>query len=155
MRHLVVPRTLCFVLDGDEVLLMRRAAHKRLFPGKVNGLGGHIEIGEDPAVSAAREIYEEAGIGVRGLWLAGVMHVEGSVGQSEPLPDGTHPGVLVLVYAAQALSRGVRASDEGELMWVSLAEVEGFDWVDGDARVLRWALAAQKEGAPFSVQLAS
>jgi len=153
MRHLVVPRTLCFVFDGDEVLLMRRARHKRLFPGKVNGLGGHIEAGEDPAASAAREIGEEAGIEVRDLWLAGVMHVEGSAGQSEPLPDGARPGVLVLVYTAQTLSRAVHASEEGELMWVPLAAVDGFDWVDGDARVLRWALAARAQGAPFSVQI--
>ena len=154
MRHLVVPRTLCFVLHGDEVLLMRRAAHKRLFPGKVNGLGGHIEAGEDAAASAAREISEEAGIGVRDLWLAGVMHVDGSTGQSEALPDGTRPGVLVLVYLAQALSRAVQASEEGELMWIALTDADGFDWVDGDARVLRWALAARAQGVPFSVQLA-
>lgn len=153
MRHLVVPRTLCFVFDGNEVLLMRRSLHKRLFPGKVNGLGGHIEAGEDPAASAAREIGEEAGIEVRELWLAGVMHVNGGAGQSEHLPDGARPGVLVLVYTAQALSRAVRASEEGELMWVPLAAVEGFDWVDGDARVLRWALAARAQGAPFSVQV--
>lgn len=153
MRYHVVPRTLCFVLDRDEVLLIRRAAHKRLFPGKVNGLGGHVEAGEDVAASAAREIAEEAGIAVHDLWLAGVLHVDPAAGQSDALPDGSRPGVLVLVFLAQAASRAVCASDEGELMWVALADVDSLDWVDGDARVLRWALEARAAGRPFSRRL--
>ncbi|MFZ2487116.1 MAG: NUDIX domain-containing protein [Anaerolineae bacterium] len=153
MRHLVVPRTLCFVLDGDEVLLITRALHKRLFPGKVNGLGGHVEAGEDPAAAAAREIEEEAGIAVYDLWLAGVIHVDGALGQAEPLADGVWPGVLVLVYTAQAASRAVRASEEGTLAWTRLNAVDGLDWVDGDPRLLRLALAARQSGEPFSLYL--
>ncbi len=66
MRYLTVPRTLCFILHGDDVLLIQRAPHKRIFPGKVNGVGGHVEAGEDVAASAAREILEETGLAVDG-----------------------------------------------------------------------------------------
>ncbi|MEL6271862.1 MAG: hypothetical protein AAFR22_18795, partial [Chloroflexota bacterium] len=38
-RWLVIPRTLCFVLNGDDVLLMKRAAHRRVFPNRYNGAG--------------------------------------------------------------------------------------------------------------------
>ncbi len=153
MRHLTVPRTLCFVLHGDDVLLIQRARHKRLFPGKVNGVGGHVEAGEDVAASAAREIFEETGLQVSNLWLAGVVHVDGRLGQADALADGTMPGVLVLVFTAQADSRAVRASEEGELIWVPLSQVHGLDWVDGDPKLLLAALAARREQQPFSFYL--
>ena len=153
MRHLTVPRTLCFVLHRDDVLLIRRAAHKRLFPGKVNGVGGHIEAGEDVAASASREIYEETGLEVEDLWLAGVVHVDGRLGQTDALADGTMPGVVVLVFTAQARSRAVRCSEEGELFWVPLAAVHDLDWVDGDPRLLLLALEARRTGRPFSLYL--
>src|SRR5262245_52850594 len=58
-RWLTIPRTLCFVLNGNDVLLMKRAPHKRVFPNRYNGVGGHIERDEDPLASARREIKEE------------------------------------------------------------------------------------------------
>ncbi len=153
MRHLTVPRTLCFVLHGDDVLLIRRARHKRLFPGKVNGVGGHVEAGEDVAESAAREILEETGLLVNDLWLAGVVHVDGSLGQTDALADGTMPGVMILVFTAQAGSRDARPSDEGDLLWIPLSQVHGLDWVDGDPKLLLAALEAQRSGRPFSLYL--
>jgi len=153
MRYLTVPRTLCFVLHGDDVLLIQRARHKRLFPGKVNGVGGHVEAGEDVAASAAREIHEETGLAVHDLWLAGVVHVDGRLGQADALPDGRMPGVLVLVFTAQADSRAARASEEGELIWVPLSQVHGLDWVDGDPKLLLAALEARRTGQPFSLYL--
>lgn len=153
MRHLTVPRTLCFVLHGDDVLLIQRARHKRLFPGKVNGVGGHVEMGEDVAASAAREIHEETGLAVDDLWLAGVVHVDGSLGQTDALADGTMPGVMILVFTAQARSRDARASDEGDLLWIPLSQVHGLDWVDGDPKLLLAALEARRIGRPFSLYL--
>jgi len=47
-RWLVIPRTLCFVTHGDDVLLLKRAGHKRVYPGLYNGVGGHLERDEDP-----------------------------------------------------------------------------------------------------------
>ncbi len=39
VRYQVIPRTLCFVFDGNDVLLIKRSPHERLFPNKINGLG--------------------------------------------------------------------------------------------------------------------
>lgn len=150
-RHLVVPRTLSFVLLGDQVLVIRRGLHKRLFPGKINGVGGHVEAGEDVCTAAQREIEEETGLHISDLWLAGVVHVDGGLGQAEPLPDGRMPGVMVFVFTAQAHTRRVQPSDEGELMWVPLAQVHGLDWVDGDPELLLQALAARRARRPFFV----
>lgn len=155
MRYLTVPRTLCFVLHGDDVLLIQRARHKRLFPGKINGVGGHVEAGEDVAASAEREIFEETGLEVADLWLAGVVHVDGRLGQADALPDGSMPGVMVLVFTARAANRDVRASEEGELIWVPLSLVHGLDWVDGDPKLLLAALEAHRTRQPFSLYLAA
>ena len=152
-RYPVIPRTLCFILDGDDVLLIQRSLHKRLFPGKVNGLGGHVEAGEDVLQSARRETLEECGLDVDDYWLAGVVHVDGGLGQADALADGVVPGVMVFVTIGSAPQRVVSASEEGELIWTPLADVDGLDWVDGDPRLLRLALEARTAGRPFSLYL--
>ena len=38
-----------------------------------------------------------------------------ALGQAEPLPDASLPGVMVFVFTADVPSRDVQASDEGEL----------------------------------------
>lgn len=148
-RYIVVPRTLSFVLHDDAVLLIKRSPHRRIFPGKINGLGGHVERDEDVWQAAAREITEEAGLAVADLWLAGVVNVEGNLGQAEPLASGQLPGVLIFVFTAQAASRAVTATDEGELLWAPLAAVADLDWVDGDPGLLVQALAARRAGRTF------
>jgi 8-oxo-dGTP diphosphatase len=147
--YLVVPRTLCFILHGDDVLVLKRSPSKRLFPGKANGVGGHVEAGEDIYLSALREIAEETGLAVSDLWLAGVVHVDAALGQTAPLASGETPGVIIFVFTAQASQVVVRQSDEGELMWMPLDQVDGLDWVDGDPGLLRRALAARRTGEPF------
>ena len=75
-RWLALPRTLSFVLNGDDVLLMKRAAHKRVFPNRYNGLGGHIERDEDPFSAALREIEEESGLQVHSLRLRSIHNID-------------------------------------------------------------------------------
>ena len=80
-----------------------------------------------------------------------MFHVDGRLGRAEPQPDGSLPGVMLFVFTADAPSRDVQASDEGELMWVPLADVDGLDWVDGDPGLLRRALEARATNLPFSL----
>ncbi len=108
-RYVVVPRTLCFITYGDEVLLLRGAPDKRLWPNRYNGIGGHVERGEDVRSAALREIREEAGVEVTDLRLRGIVNVA---------PDATGPGVMIFVFTARALSRQVRPSSEGTPVWV-------------------------------------
>jgi len=45
-RYVLIPRTLVFLFCGDQVLLLRGAPTKRIWPDRYNGLGGHLERGE-------------------------------------------------------------------------------------------------------------
>lgn len=149
MRYHVVPRTLCFVLNGDDVLLIKRSSHKRLFPGKINGLGGHVEHDEDVETAVIREIMEEANIAVTDLWLAGVVNVNISQEQSHIEQTNGVPGVMLFVFTAQAADRNVQASEEGELLWVSLTAVNDLDWVGGKPDLLWMTMDALERKRPF------
>ena len=119
-RWLTIPRTLSFVLNGGDVLLMKRAPHKRIFPNRYNGVGGHIERDEDPLTSARREIAEETGLTVRDARLSAVYNVDA----------GEATGIILFVFTAISDSREVIANDEGTLHWIPLDEVVSLDVVE-------------------------
>ncbi len=119
-RWLTIPRTLSFVCNGDDLLLMKRAPHKRIFPNRYNGLGGHIERDEDPLTSARREIKEESGLDVRDVRLKAIYNIDA----------GEATGILLLVFTAVSDSRDVCANSEGTLHWVKREAVFGLDLVE-------------------------
>lgn len=121
-RYTVIPRTLVFLRHGGDVLLLKGAPTKRLWAGRYNGLGGHVEPGETLLAAALREVWEEAGIAageVAGLTLRALVNVEGGP-----------PGVLLCIFTGTALTRGVAGSAEGMPEWVPLDELARIDLVD-------------------------
>jgi 8-oxo-dGTP diphosphatase len=110
-RHVVIPRTLCFLRWQDEVLLLRGAATKRIWAGKWNGIGGHIEVGETPLKGAKREILEETGLVVHDLRLAAILHI---------YSRETVKGIMIFVYVGNAPSREISPGPEGVLQWFSV-----------------------------------
>ncbi len=74
-RYTLIPRTAIFLRRGDSYLLLRGSASKRLWAGKYNCLGGHIERGEDVRSSASRELLEESGLEAD-LWLCGTVVID-------------------------------------------------------------------------------
>ena len=120
VHYMVIPRVLVFLTRADELLLLRGAPDKKLWGGKYNGLGGHIEPGETPRQTAVREVYEEAGLVVDALTLRAVIHV------TLPQP----PGVLFFVFVGEAPVGELRPSAEGTPVWVKRSEIGALPLVE-------------------------
>ena len=139
-RWLAIPRTLSFVTHGDDVLLMKRAAHKRVFPNQYNGLGGHIERGEDSLTSARREIEEESGLKVHSLRLRSIHNIDA----------GETTGIFLLVYTAISDSRAIsRDTPEGTLEWIPKSEILDLDLVEDLPCLLPRILNMKDDSQPF------
>jgi 8-oxo-dGTP diphosphatase len=139
-RYKVVPRTLCFLRHGDDVLLLKGAPDKRLWANLYNGVGGHVEAGEDVFTAAVREICEETGWAmeeVGGLWLRAIVNVDAGDPQM---------GVLLFVFTGAARTRQTRQSMEGTLEWVPRSELQDCALVE-DLTVLLPRVLALPDGA--------
>lgn len=139
-RWLVMPRTLSFVTNGDDVLLIKRAAHRRVFPNKYNGLGGHVEREEDPATGALREIEEESGLRVHSLQLRSIHNIDA----------GGPTGILLFVFTARSDTRNLRDNPtEGKLEWIAKDRVFDLDLVEDLPALLKRVFAMQAGQPPL------
>jgi 8-oxo-dGTP diphosphatase len=105
---MLIPRTAILARRGrgEEYLLMKGAPTKRLWAGKYNGLGGHVERGEDMLSSAQRELMEETGL-VAELWLCGTVIV-----------DAGDAGVCLFVFCGENARGEIKAGEEGTAEWL-------------------------------------
>ncbi len=142
-RWLTIPRTLSFVTHGDDVLLLKRAPTRRVFPNKYNGVGGHIERGEDPVTGAIREIYEETGLAVRDVLFCGASHIDA----------GLDTGILLLIFRAEVTTREFVDSAEGTLHWLPQTDVLALDLVEDLPAVLPRVLEMSSGDPPFFLHL--
>jgi 8-oxo-dGTP diphosphatase len=142
-RWLTIPRTLCFVINGDDLLLMRRGAHKRIFPNRYNGVGGHIERDEDPLTSARREILEETGLNIHALTLRAVYNIDA----------GATTGITMFVFTGESSSRDLVPNDEGTLHWIPRDTVTQLELVEDLPIILPRILTMGLSDPPLFIHL--
>ena len=105
--------------NSGRVLVQRRSDTN--WPGCVF-LGGHVAPGESFVASAVREVREETGLTVDKLRLCGIkqwVHKRGDY------------RYIVLLYKTNCFSGELTSSDEGEVFWCTMEELQQLELADG------------------------
>jgi 8-oxo-dGTP diphosphatase len=139
-RYTLIPRTLIFVTREDQILLIKGAANKRLWANQYNGIGGHVERGEDLLSAAKRELHEETRLTLADLWLCGAITID----------TGENRGIGIFVFRGEDPYGAPSESKEGTLEWVSLDQIYALPLVEDLHILLPKVLEMEKGSPPFS-----
>jgi len=138
-RYHLIPRVLIFITRRREALLLKGAPTKRIWAGKYNGVGGHVERGEDFLSAARREIAEETGLTVAEVRLRGLVNIN----------TGQPTGIGILIFTALAPEGEAVSGAEGALEWIPFERILELDLVEDLPTLLPKVLAMGDDDPPF------
>ena len=129
--------TLCYVLRGNQVLMLHRVKKKNdLNKDKWIGIGGKFEGMESPDECLLREAKEETGLTLTSYACRGVVTF---------LTENPEEGEYMYLFTADGFEGDMIECNEGDLQWVPREFVQNLPTWEGDRIFLNLLF----ENAPF------
>ena len=139
-RYALIPRTLTFLFHKDEILLIKVPKNRGVWSGLFNGVGGHIERGEEPHSAALREIFEETRLSPASLSLCGIVQID----------TNTNPGIALFVFLGSVEQKSeLPSGPEGTPEWIKISNLESTPLVEDLPQHNTKSIVAGKSGIPF------
>lgn len=138
VRYKVIPRTLIFIFNESKVLLIKQNSEIKPGFGKWNGIGGHIEEGEDPYSSARREISEESGLSIENLKLNFISII----------PEKKDLGVCLFIFSGNCKNVRTKESPEGQLSWIRIDHLTEYKLMPDLSKLLELVLNQTNSNCP-------
>ena len=115
--------TLCYVLRGNDVLMLHRVKKKNdINKDKWIGIGGKFEENESPDECLLREALEETGLELTSWQCRGIVTFLTETGNGE----------YMYLFTADGFEGELKECDEGDLQWVSREFLNALPQWEGD-----------------------
>lgn len=116
--------TLCYVLRGNDVLMLHRVKKKNdINKDKWIGIGGKFEDQESPDQCLLREAREETGLTLTSYACRGVITF---------LTEKPEEGEYMYLFTADGFEGELAECNEGDLQWVSREFIDALPKWEGD-----------------------
>ena len=120
----MINSTLCYLLRGDEVLMLHRVKkEKDVNKDKWIGIGGKFEADETPDECLLREAWEETGLTLTSWRCRGIVTF---------LTNGPWEGEYMYLFTADGFEGQLKDCDEGALEWISREQLDSLPKWEGD-----------------------
>lgn len=110
----IILTNMCMIYNNNQILVQNRI--KNDWPG-INFPGGHVENNEDIDCSVIREIKEETGLTLKEV------ECVGAINWLDEENDIRH---LCILYRSNKFEGQLISSNEGEMLWISLKDVDKY-----------------------------